>query len=318
MKIKTIKTFGRYLKEKFGERVYKIPLNISGFTCPNIDGTKAKGGCSYCENESFSPHLANYHSKFLLNFHSKENPLLDIQLQEIENQYNTTKKTFLKQYNIKKYIAYFQSFSNTYAPLETLKALYKRALEPKDVVGISIGTRADCIKEGLFEFLKELDKEVWIEIGVQSIFDETLEKINRAETFALMEQKIKEAKAHNIKVCAHLIFGLPDENEKMMLKSTQKMVELGVEAIKFHPCYVTKNTALANEYRFGDFVPIEKEEYIKILINAIKLLPQDMIVQRISAGIQSDILLAPLWCKQSKNKQMADIKKAFLKEGIVY
>ena len=313
-----IRTFGRYLKENFGERVYKIPLNISGFTCPNIDGTKARGGCSYCENESFSPNLTGKKSDFKLNLHSKENPLLQIQLQEIENQYNTTKKIFLRQYNIKKYIAYFQSFSNTYAPLQTLKSLYEKALEPADVVGISIGTRADCIEDGLFEILQNFNKEVWLEIGVQSIFDNTLKTINRGENFSIIEEKIKQAKTANIKVCAHLIFGLPEEDEQMMLKSTQKMVDLGVDSIKFHPCYITKNTALANKYKQNKFIPLSKDEYISILIKAIGLLPQNMIVQRISAGIQSDMLLAPSWCKESKSKQMADIKKAFLLNSLTY
>ncbi len=312
-----ILTFGRYCREEFGETVYKIPISLSGFTCPNIDGTVAYGGCSFCLNDSFSPNIQNRKDiKFYLNNKSSQNPILDLQLKELKEQFLKTRNR-LQEFGVKKFIIYFQSFTNTYAPFETLKILYKEALSFKDVIGISIGTRTDCINEEILSYLASLNqnREIWIEYGVQTIFDETLQKINRGHLYSNMEFWIKKTKENNLKICSHLIFGLPNETQEMMLKSTQKMIDLNVNSIKFHPLYVVKNTLLGVEFLKGKFTPISKELYIDTLIKAIKLLPKDIIVQRVSAGDAT--LLAPNWCN-SKTKIMGDIRKALLKEGLRY
>ena len=317
--MKKIKTFGSYLKDKYNQRVKKIPLAIGGFTCPNIDGTVAKGGCTFCLNDSFSPNLAKNKDKIFLNLNSKTNPILNNQIEQVIKQINADKVNF-KNLGYQKYIAYFQAFTNTYAPFSTLKALYDTALNQEDVIGISIGTRSDCVEDEVYEYLSKLSKtkEVWIEFGIQSIFDETLKKINRGHDSKNVKDAIKKAKSYGLNVCGHLIFGLPNETQEMMLTSAKVSYEWGIDSVKFHPLYVVKNTLLANDYKNGNFTPITQELYIDTLVKAVKIMPKDIIVQRVTAGIDDDTLLAPSWCGKSKNYQMAKIKQALKEAGYVY
>jgi len=316
--MKNINTIGRYWKKKHGEKVYKVPISISGFTCPNIDGTVAKGGCTFCENESFSPNQVDK-SKFKLNLRSVENPHLGKQLLQLKTQFDTTKERLQNKFGAKKFIVYFQSFTNTYAPLDTLKALYTKALGFDDVIGLSIGTRTDCITDETLDYLEELSKtkEIWLEYGIQSVYDKTLEKINRGHDFANIEEWIAKTKERNILVCGHLVFGLPEETQEMMLHSTQETIRLGVDSIKFHPLYVVKNTLLTNEYRKGRFEPISEELYIDTLVKSIKMLPDDISISRVTAGVSDSSLLSPQWCN-NKHTQMYKIKKALLNEGLIY
>ncbi len=314
-----IKTFGSYLKAKYGCKVKKIPLAVGGFTCPNIDGTVAKGGCSFCLNDSFSPNIAKNKDKIFLNLSSKENPIIDKQLNQIVQQIDKTKHEF-KHLKVEKYLAYFQAFTNTYAPFDTLQKLYLKALKQKDVIGLSIGTRSDCVEDEVLEFLSELSKsyEIWIEFGIQSIYDETLRRINRGHNAKNVQDAIKRAKSYGLNVCGHLIFGLPGETQEMMLNSAKASFEWGIDSVKFHPLYVVKNTLLANEYNRGDFTPIDLNLYLDTLIKALKLMPSDIIVQRVTAGISDDTLLAPKWCGESKNYLMNLIRKRLAEEGMLY
>ncbi len=315
--MRKILTFGRYLKRKFKKRVKKIPLGLSGFTCPNIDGRVAKGGCTFCENESFSPNLAKT-KKFFLSPDSKNNPLLQKQLSEIDFQYNAT-RGYYEQKGYERFLAYFQAFTNTYAPIDTLKRLYEHALLQPKCVGLSIGTRSDSVTEEILDYLKELDRsyEVWIEYGIQSVFDQTLERINRGHDSKNVEEWIKRSKDKGLKVCGHVIFGLPGESQEMMLTTVEKAIEWGCDSIKIHPLYVVKNTALAVEYQKGKFKPITQELYIDTLIKALKMLPPQMIVQRVTAGIGDATLLAPEWCA-NKNAQLKAIRQALRTEGLSY
>ena len=306
-------TFGKYLKNKFNTKVKKVPISIPGFTCPNIDGTVARGCCVFCENESFSPNFQK--EKFTLNLKSTNNPLLQKQLNSLKTQFFNTIPFLKKEYKAKKFIVYFQSFTNTYAPFDTLKALYEMALSFPDVIGISIGTRTDSITDETLEYLKKLSKnyEVWVEYGIQSSNDETLKKINRGHNFNNVKDVIKKTKDLGLNVCAHLIFGLPGEDKKEMLKSVEDTIDLKIDSIKFHPLYVTENTLLAIDYKKGLFTPISEDEYIEVLIEAIKMLPSNISIQRLTAG--NGILLAPNWCKY-KSKQVSNIHKALKKAGI--
>lgn len=331
--MKQLLTLGKYFKNKFGEKVYKIPISISGFTCPNIDGTVAKGGCTFCENESFSPNLTDK-SKFKLNLNSTENPYLDKQLLQLEAQFNLTKERLQNKFGAKKFIVYFQSFTNTYAPLDTLKALYEKALEFENVVGLSIGTRTDSITEESLDYIASLSTrklpryllnekmttdryDIWVEYGIQSIFDETLIKINRGHDFDNVKTWIKKTKDRNLSVCGHLIFGLPDETQEMMLQTVTESLKLNLDSIKFHPLYVTKNTLLTIEFQKGNFKPISEDLYIDTLVKSIKMLPENISISRITAGINNDSLLDPQWCKD-KHQQMKNIKSALLKENLFY
>ncbi|WP_152057997.1 TIGR01212 family radical SAM protein [Aliarcobacter butzleri] len=317
--LKNVLTIGRYLKNKFGEKVYKIPISISGFTCPNIDGTVARGGCSFCENDSFSPNLQEKRTKFKLNPKISENPYLENQLKQLEMQFFATKKRLENKFGVKKFIVYFQSFTNTYAPFDTLKALYEKALSFDNVIGLSIGTRTDCMTDEILDFLveKSKDKEIWIEYGIQSFFDETLVKINRGDTVSNMKYWIKRTKDRGLKVCGHLIYGLPNETQEMMLETFKQTLELEVDSIKFHPLYVVKNTLLTNDFRKGKFTPISEELYIDTVVKSIINLPSNISVQRVTAGIDDSSLLSPQWCKD-KHQQMKNIRLALEKEGWNY
>jgi len=316
--MKHINTIGKYWKKKYKEKVYKVPISISGFTCPNIDGTITKGGCTFCENESFSPNQVDK-SKFKLNLQSKENPYLDKQLMQLKMQFDATKERLQNKFGAKKFIVYFQSFTNTYAPLDTLKALYSRALEFENVVGLSIGTRTDCITDETLDYLEELSKtkEIWLEYGIQSVYDKTLEKINRGHDFANIKEWITKTKERDLLVCGHLVFGLPGENQEMMLKGVEETIKLNVDSIKFHPLYVVENTLLTNEYKKGRFEPISEEEYIETLVKSVEMLPPNISISRVTAGISDSSLLSPSWCN-NKHRQMHNIKQALLKKGLVY
>ena len=317
--LKEVLTIGRYFKKKFGQKVYKIPISISGFTCPNIDGTKAKGGCSFCENDSFSPNLQEKKTKFKLNPNIEHNPFLENQLKQLEMQFIATKKRLENKFKAKKFIVYFQSFTNTYAPLSTLKALYEKALSFDDVIGLSIGTRTDCVTDEILDFLyeKSKQKEIWIEYGIQSFFQTTLDKINRADNIENMRYWIKRTKDKGLNVCGHLIYGLPDENQEMMLETFKQTIDLKVDSIKFHPLYVVKNTLLTNEFKKGRFNPISEELYIDTVVQSIINLPQNVSVQRVTAGIDDDTLLSPLWCK-NKHQQMRNIRVKLEEKGFIY
>ena len=316
-----IYTYGNYLKNKFGVKVYKVGINISGFTCPNIDGTVAKGGCTFCENDSFSAstnevkELKGFH----LNLDSKENKFLDKQLLQLTQQFEAISARQRREYGAEKFLVYFQSFTNTYAPFETLKALYEKALSFENVVGLSIGTRSDSITEETLEYLAHLnkDKEIWIEFGIQSIYDETLIKINRGHDSANVKKWIEKSKDVGLNVCGHLIFGLPDETPSMMIETAKEAYKWGIDSVKYHPLYVVKRTALANDFVSGKFTPISEKEYLDVLTQTLLLKPEGVSVQRITAGINDDSLLSPDWCKD-KNIQIKNINKALKPLGMKY
>ena len=250
---------------------------------------------------------------------TSENPYLEFQLIQLEAQYKKTKKALEKKFGAQKFIIYFQSFTNTYAPLATLKALYTKALSFEGVVGLSIGTRTDSINEEVIAYLAELSKEyeIWVEYGVQSSSDVTLKRINRGHDSANIAKYITLTRQYGLKICAHVIFGLPGETPEMALESVKFALSLGVKSFKFHPLYVVKRTALANDFHKGVFTPISEESYIQTITKAIQLLPEDVMLQRVSAGIEDDTLLSPSWC-YTKHQQMSNIRVALKKEGLLY
>ncbi|MDD5157500.1 TIGR01212 family radical SAM protein [Sulfurimonas sp.] len=319
--MKQLYTFGNYLRDKFGCKVHKVGINISGFTCPNIDGTVAYGGCTFCENDSFSASSGEVQELkgFYLNLNSKENPHLEKQLQQLEIQFNAISKRQKDEYGAEKFIVYFQSFTNTYAPFETLKALYEKALSFRDVVGLSIGTRSDSVTDETLEYLAQLSKhkEIWIEFGIQSIYDETLKKINRGHDSANVKELILRAKSKGLNVCGHLIFGLPDESKEMMIETAKAAYAWGIDSVKYHPLYVVKKTALANEFLRGEFTPISEEEYLEVLLESIKLKPSSISVQRVTAGIDNNTLLSPDWCRD-KNSQIKNINNTLKQLNLKY
>ncbi|MGX3011163.1 TIGR01212 family radical SAM protein [Helicobacter sp. 23-1044] len=326
--MKQILTIGRYFRARFGTRVRKIPISLQGFTCPNIDGTKAKGGCIYCKNESFSPSLQTLKeitqdspkNTIFMNFSLVENPLLDSQIETLKAQFFKHANYHKDKYKITKYIIYFQSFSNTYAPFATLERLYSEALNLPNVVGLSIGTRVDCIEDSVLEFLShhaQNGKDIWVEYGIQSTFNQTLRLINRAHDTHGAKELIQKTRALGIKVCVHLIFGLPKESEEMMMQSLKEVLSWGIDGIKIHPLYIVKETPLEQMFKAGKYTPISLESYTNLIVQSLKLIPENVVIQRVSAGVHDDSLIAPKWCFD-KNIQMNFIREKLLENGIRY
>ena len=320
--MKQMLTFGRYCKRRFGQKVRKIPIALAGFTCPNIDGTVAKGGCIFCKNESFSPTLEHEPKVALkMNPNMQENPLLQTQLQQLHNQYKWQSDFHKNKFGIERYMIYFQSFTNTYAPFSTLQKLYTQALNLPNVVGMSIGTRTDSVNLELLDFLATLQEtkgqEIWVEYGIQSVYDKTLEITNRAHSIALAKEMFAKTRAKGVKVCAHLIYGLPGETPDMMLHSLDSVLEWGIDSIKIHPLYVVSGTRLAQLYKNGEYEPISIETFSDLIVKSLQRIPPNIVVQRISAGAHDDTLLAPMWCFD-KNIQMRYIRDRLKEVGIEY
>ena len=329
--MKQILTIGRYFRARHKQRVRKIPISLQGFTCPNIDGEKAKGGCIYCKNESFSPSLqtlkeisnkceSNPKNDILMNLNLRENPLLDSQIATLKAQFYKHANYHKDKYKITKYMIYFQSFSNTYAPFSTLERLYSEALALPSVIGLSIGTRIDCVEDSVLEFLaKQVQngKDIWLEYGIQSTFNQTLRLINRAHGIEGAKELVQKTRDLGIKVCVHLIYGLPKESEEMMLQSLKNVLEWGIDGIKIHPLYIVKDTIMEQMFNAGKYTPITLESYADLVVESLKLIPENVVVQRVSAGVHDDSLIAPKWCFD-KNVQMNFIREKLLENGIKY
>lgn len=272
----------RFFGHKFGHPVYKIPLD-AGFSCPNRDGTTGDSGCIYCYNPSFAPFAADKN-------HSS-NPLsITEQLQK-----------GMKKKNGARHLAYFQSYTNTYAPLKQLKKLYDEALGSPAVIGLSIATRPDCITEDILDLIEEYARSyhVWLEYGLQSAHDRTLDLIKRGHDAASFERAVKLTRGRGIHICAHIILGLPGETLSMMMETIQFINKLGLDGIKFHHLQVIKHTPLADQYAREKLAIYEKEEdYIPILCDCLERLAPHIVVHRLASQATSeDLLIAPRWAK---------------------
>ncbi|MGX3045886.1 TIGR01212 family radical SAM protein [Helicobacter sp. T3_23-1056] len=330
--LRELRTIGRYFKQRFGERVRKIPISLSGFTCPNIDGSKARGGCIYCDNASFSPSFIKIQNPKIypqnlapksiptMNFSLQSNPILDTQLAQLEEQFLWHADFHKRKFGVKKYMVYFQSFSNTYAHPHTLKSLWDKALNFEGVVGLNIGTRIDCVENATLEILSDYvkeGKEIWLEYGVQSAFDSTLNLINRAHSTKGAKELFNTTRKKGIKVCAHLIYGLPNEDKSMMIDSLKTTLQWGIDALKIHPLYVIAGTKLAKMYEAGKYEPIDLDCYVELVAKSMMILPSEVIIERVSSGAHIDSLIAPKWCFD-KNIQMRLLREKLLEMGIRY
>lgn len=265
-------SFSQYLKETFpGIRVYKIAVD-AGFTCPNRDGKVGTGGCTYCDNRSFSPNARL----------SERLPL--------RSQIERGMDFYRRRYRAEKFIIYFQAFSNTYGPPEKLKQLYDEAVSFNDVVGLSIGTRPDCISEEILDLIaKYTDKYlVWLEYGIQSVHNKTLELINRGHTYEDFVNTVKMTKDRNIKIATHIILGLPGETKEDMIVTAQQIGLLGIDGIKLHHLYIAKDTPLEKWYAEGKVKLMNLEEYIPLVCDILENLPEGMIVQRLMGELSSE------------------------------
>lgn len=275
---KPYRSFGDYVRERFGCKVYKVPVD-AGFTCPNIDGTLAYGGCTYCNNDTFRPDYAS-------------------RKKSLEEQIKNGKELF-RQKNAEKFLVYFQSYTNTYAPVDRLEDLYSRALETDDVVGLCIGTRPDCISGDVVELLNQYVREgyeIWVELGLQSSNDRTLERINRKHDFEAYRRAVRLIReCPEINICSHLMFGLPGETVDGMKQTVLDALDVGFEGVKFHQTQVVYWTELAEDYWNDRYEPIDYSTYRDLITWSLNRMPDDVVVQRVYGETTDNYLIAPRW-----------------------
>jgi radical SAM protein (TIGR01212 family) len=268
--------FGTFLKKRFSAKVYKISIDC-GLSCPNIDGTKGKNGCIYCDNSSFVPNT----SKSFLN---------------VKSQLDINTKRMAQRYAAEKFIAYFQNYTNTYESDDKLISLYNDAINYNDVIGLSVATRPDFVSDGILNYLNNAGskKYVTLEYGLQSSHDKTLKIINRGHDFNCFRKTFARTRKYsNINICVHIIFGLPGETKEMMLDTVKTLAGLKIDGIKFHHLHAVKGTKLERMYLAGEVDFLSLEEYIDIVISSLEILPQDVIIHRLFGLSDEKSLIAP-------------------------
>lgn len=290
------RSLNSYLQEQFGEKVYKLALD-GGFTCPTRDGSRGTRGCIFCDGGS---------GDFSI-------PIGDSVEDAIE-----TAKLVVAGKGAKKYIAYYQSFTGTYAPVERLRCLYSRTVQHPEIAALSIGTRPDCLEEEKVALLAELNavKPIWVELGLQTIHPETAEYIRRGYPLSVFDDTVRRLREKGIPVVVHMIIGLPGETPGMIRQTAEYIGESGAQGIKFQLLHVLEGTDLANDYAAGKFRTLTLEEYIRILESCIESIPPDMVVHRLTGDGAKRSLIAPLW-SADKKRVLNEINRAFDRDHII-
>ncbi len=268
--------YSDYIKKLYGERIQKITVD-AGFTCPNRDGSKGTGGCIYCNNRSFAPgHGIPMTVKEQVLFHMTK---------------------VAQRYNVDKYLVYFQAYSNTYDTLERLRNLYEEALSVPGVIGLSIGTRADCVDQAKLDYLGELSKryDITVEYGLESISNETLKLINRGHSYEEFCQAVEESHKRGIKTCAHVILGFPWEDKSLWIETAKELSRLKITFLKLHQLHIVKGTELARRYEEKPFKLFTQAEYLDMVIEFLEHLSPEMVIQRVVGEAHAQTLLAPNW-----------------------
>jgi len=276
------KTLSQHYKEKFGCKVYKLSID-GGMTCPNRDGKLGEGGCIYCSLSGSG------------DFAEKANGDIITQLENAKLRVQDKNKDG-------KYIAYFQPFTNTYAPIDYLEKIYYEAIKPDYIVGLAIATRPDCLGDDVIALLSEINKikPVSVELGLQTIHDKTAEYINRGYKTQVWYDAVKRLKEKNLETVTHMIIGLPDETDEMIVETAKAIGQTGCDGIKLHLLYVLKNTRLAEDYRQGKFETLTLEKYAELLKKCLDVLPEDIIIHRLTGDGAKKDLLSPLWSGDKK------------------
>ncbi len=287
-------TFDYYLKNKYHEKVFKVSLN-AGFTCPNRDGKVGYGGCTFCSNLGGGENGGNIHD-------------------ELDVQFNKMKDIMHLKWPASKYIAYFQAFSNTYAPVNILKELYEPFVYKEDVVAISIATRADCLEDDVIDYLASINerRDLWVEIGLQTSNDETAKLINRGYDYNTFVDSVNKLRKHNINVTVHIINGLPNETKEMMIKTVQDINKLDIQGIKIHSLNILKDSVMGNDFYNHPFKILSKNDYIDVVIKQLENLRKEIVVQRLTSDPIKENLIAPKW-NTDKIQLLNDIDKEMVK-----
>ena len=286
--------FNTYLRSIFGCRVQKIAID-AGLSCPNRNGTISTGGCIYCNARGSG---SGAHAKGL----------------SVTDQIIQGKRALSKRYKAKKFIAYFQSFSNTYGPFDRLKNLYEQALAIENVVGLSIGTRPDCVNKPILKLLQGYADNylVWIEYGLQSANDSTLAFINRGHDVTCFKKAVHATKNRGIKICAHVIFGLPNEKKAHLLETARVISDMEIDGIKIHLLYVVRGTTLDKLHSAGKYSCLEQQQYADLVCDFLEHIPKNMVIQRLTGDPHPEELVAPMWALK-KTENMALIKETLEK-----
>ena len=274
---KRFNSFNRVLREVFDARVYKIGLRLD-FTCPNRDGAVAVGGCIYCNNASHTPQ--NYRPRT-----------------SVTEQLENGAQAIYKRHHADKYIAYFQSYTNTYDSATKLEKLYREALDFPGVVGLAIATRPDCLPDDTLDLLGSLAKQtyLWLEIGLESMYDRTLAWVNRGHDVGAFIDAVERAKERNLRLCTHLILGFPGESREEILATSQLLNRLEIDGVKLHNLHVIRDTVLEKLYRRGEVPLLSRDEYVELVVDFLELLNPEMIVHRLSGETYRAITVAPDW-----------------------
>jgi radical SAM protein (TIGR01212 family) len=270
--------FSRFLRDRFGKKVFRVTVD-GGFTCPNVDGTVAVGGCVYCDNRSFSPNRR-------------------LPRTTIREQVSRGVAILQKRYGADHFLAYFQAATNTYAPVERLRRLYDEALDHPQIVGLAIGTRPDNVPDPVLELLQGYarNRYVCLELGLQSIHDRSLDWMNRGHHYAAFVDAVQRCQRRGLDLCAHVILGLPGESHEDMLGTAQALAGLPVNAVKIHNLHVVRNTPLEKMFQAGDVRMMERDEYVQIVCDFLERLPSSMVIHRLNGDAPPDYLVAPQWC----------------------
>lgn len=295
-------SLNQYLKDTFGCKVYKIALD-GGFTCPNRDGSLGTRGCIFCSGKG----SGNFAQPLILD---------DRGIPDVVSQIEAGKARVASKNSDGKYIAYFQSFTNTYGPVSYLRQVFTQAIEHPDIVALSVGTRPDCLPEDVMELLKELNqkKPVWVELGLQTIHEKSATYIRRGYALPVFDDAVKRLREAGIDVIVHCILGLPDETKEMMKETVAYVGHSGVQGIKLQLLHVLKGTDLEKEYLAGKFTTMEMEEYVSMVAECIALLPRNMVIHRMTGDGDKKELIAPLWSGDKKRvinalqKAIRDVK----------
>jgi uncharacterized protein len=290
--------YSAYLKKIFGCRVQKIPLD-AGLTCPNRDGSKGIGGCLYCDARGSGTGAST-------------------RLPSITDQLRQGKDFLGKRYGAKKFIAYFQSFSNTYAPLDRLEKLYREALDQEGVVGLAVGTRPDCVNPEILDLLSSYQRThlVWMEYGLQSFHPGTLLRINRGHTGEEFEQAVFETRKRGLNLCVHVILGLPGEGLPEVLETARRLSGLDIQGIKIHSLYINQGTGLEAWYREGRYRPLTQVQYVDWVCRFLEHIPPDWIIQRLTGDPHPGELVAPSWALEKK--KTLELIRALLEKKDIY
>lgn len=274
---KRFHTWNTEMREQFGNKVFKVTLD-AGFTCPNRDGSIAKGGCTFCSARGSGDFAGSRRDDLVTQF----NHIRDRQHQKWPHA---------------QYIGYFQAYTNTYAPVKQLREYFEIILQQPGVVGLSIATRPDCLPDDVVDYLAELNERtyLWVEMGLQTIHESTSELINRAHDSQCYEEAVAKLRARGIRVCAHIIYGLPQETHEMMLDTGRAVAQMDVQGIKIHLLHLMRKTPMVKQYEAGLLRFLEKDEYIKLIVDTLEILPPEMIMHRLTGDAPRDLLIGPMW-----------------------